>query len=149
MESENSSFIDYTIDYQQLKQLFEKYNITSKGQSKKTFDRFYNDYTKVYPLSGGLSKTAHLKGVLKPGEEKTIDGIQEVMKFLDNPDKEVRFLDVTFCKGGCIGGPCLSSKNIKKNKEKVMQYFKIAEKEKIPLGKEGLVEKAKGIKFIY
>lgn len=155
IEAERSKYVDYVVDYIQLKQLFEK----NKGKLKPQkvggclgFDRFYNDYTKIYPLSGGLSKTAHLKGVLKKGEEKTIDGIKDVMSFLElsyEKRKDVRFLDVTFCRGGCIGGPCLTNKNIAENKGKVMKYLKVAEKEKMPKGKEGLIKKARGIKFTY
>jgi iron only hydrogenase large subunit-like protein len=146
IESEESSFVDYTIDYQQLKKLFSKYNL--KGNKKEIkFDKFYNDYTKIYPLAGGLSKTAHLEGIIKPGEERKIDGILEVEKFLKNPDKKVVFLDVTFCKGGCIGGPCMSSKDIMKNRERVMGYMKIAAVESIPEEKKGLIKKADGINF--
>jgi len=146
IEAESSSFVDYTIDYQQLKIIFSKYNL--KGSKKEIkFDKFYNDYTKIYPLAGGLSKTAHLKGIIKPGEEKKFDGILEVEKFLKNPDKKVIFLDVTFCKGGCIGGPCLTSKNIAKNKERIMDYMKKAAEESIPKTKIGLIKKARGLNF--
>jgi len=146
IEAENSEFVDYVIDYEQLKELFKKNNIK---ESKKIlfFDKFYNDYTKIYPLSGGLSKTAHLKGILKPGEEKIMDGIQEVMKFLDSPNKDVRFLDCTFCKGGCIGGPHTEKIPLEEKREKLMHYIDIAKEEKMPAGTEGLIEKAKGIKF--
>jgi len=147
-ESE-SSFVDFCIDYNELREL-----INSKGKlNHKTrvflgFDKFYNDYTKIYPLAGGLSKTAHLKGVLKPGEEVKIDGIHEVEKFLKNPKKEVRFVDVTFCKGGCLGGPCILNKNLVDKKEKLMHYLELAKEEKIPKSKEGLIEKAKDINFL-
>jgi iron only hydrogenase large subunit-like protein len=94
-----------------------------------------------------LSKTAHLKGILTPGEEVKIDGVLDVEKFLKNPDKKVRFMDVTFCHGGCIGGPCFTSHDIMKNKEGVMHYFGIAEKESIPESRKGLMRKAAGIDF--
>jgi iron only hydrogenase large subunit-like protein len=146
LESEESKYVDYTIDNLQLKALFEKYN--TKGSNKEIkFDKFYNDYTKIYPLAGGLSKTAHLKGILKPGEEVKIDGMLEIEKFLINPDKKVRFMDVTFCHGGCIGGPCFTSNDLMKKKEGVMHYFGVAEKESIPLSRKGLIRKAKGISF--
>ncbi len=167
IESENSEFVDYVIDYEQLKELFKKNNI-KESKERIFFDKFYNDYTKIYPLSGGLSKTAHLKGILKPGEEKVIDGIEDVMKFLDtikpdgflvspnpknkkgfrdNPDKKIRFLDVTFCKGGCIGGPHTEKIPLEQKRKKLMHYIEIAKEEKMPAGTEGLIEKASGINF--
>jgi len=142
--------IDYVIDYQELKNLIRGISLKNKSHC---LDKFYNDYTKVYPLSGGLSKTAHLKNVIKPSQSKIVDGVLEVEKFLkeykNNKHKEIKFLDVTFCKGGCIGGPFLSSKNIKENKKKLMKYLTIAKKEKIPCEDLGLIKRAKGIKFTH
>ncbi|MFA5020375.1 MAG: [Fe-Fe] hydrogenase large subunit C-terminal domain-containing protein [Candidatus Pacearchaeota archaeon] len=150
LEAENSKFVDYIIDYQQLKGLFKKYKIKENKNNEIRFDRFYNDYTKVYPLSGGLSKTAHLKGIIKKEECGIVDGIKNVKKFLDNPNKKIRFLDITFCYGGCIGGPCLSNDlTIKQKKKKVLDYMKLTDKEPIPENRVGIIKKAKGIKFSY
>ncbi|MBS3079437.1 hypothetical protein J4218_04905 [Candidatus Pacearchaeota archaeon] len=145
-EAEDCRYMDYVIDYRQLEMLFNK-NRIKPNKNHIHFDKFYNDYTKIYPLSGGLSKTAHLKGVLKLGEEKTIDGIGAVMKFLDDPGPKVKFLDCTFCVGGCLGGPYTSKIPIKEKTKKLMKYMAIAKKEDIPAGREGLIEKAKGIRF--
>jgi iron only hydrogenase large subunit-like protein len=146
-EGSSSKYVDFVIDYQELNQLLKENKKPVNKSENSRFDRFYNDYTKVYPLSGGLSKTAHLKQVLKPGEEKIIDGILDVEKFLKKPQPGVRFLDVIFCRGGCIGGPFVSNKNLKENKARVLEYMEIVKKEKMPEGSEGLIKKAKGIKF--
>jgi len=147
IESENSPYVDYVIDYRELSELLKESKIRGKNTEEK-FDKFYNDYTKIYPLSGGLSKTAHVREVLKLEETKTIDGIDEVLKFLENPDKKIKFLDVTFCKGGCIGGPCIISKlPINLRRKKVLDYMKVAEKESIPENRKGIIKQAKGISF--
>jgi iron only hydrogenase large subunit-like protein len=148
IEAQNCEDIDYVIDYQQLHCLFQK-NLIAPSNKEERLDRFYNDYTKIYPLSGGLSKTAHLKQVIRPKEEKIIDGWKKVERFLKNPDKNIRFLDVTFCKGGCIGGPCTSNISLRKKKRFLNHYFNQAKHEKIPCGYEGLIEKAKGINFLH
>ncbi|MEK6833829.1 MAG: [Fe-Fe] hydrogenase large subunit C-terminal domain-containing protein [Nanoarchaeota archaeon] len=146
-EASDSKIVDYAIDYKELKELFSKYNINPKKE-KVYFDKFYNDYTKIYPLAGGLSKTAHLKGVLKKNEVKIIDGIGEVAKFLEKPDKSIKFLDVNFCVGGCIGGPCINSKDsLKKRKKRVLSYLRLSNEEDIPNTRLGLVERAKDINF--
>ncbi len=145
-ESNDSKYVDFCIDYNELRELI-KNNKNSIKKTKSCFDKFYNDYTKIYPLAGGLSKTAHLRGVLKPGEEVKIDGIHKVELFLKNPDKKIRFMDVTFCIGGCLGGPCILNKNIIDKKEKLMNYLELAKKEKMPKGREGLIKEAKGINF--
>jgi iron only hydrogenase large subunit-like protein len=147
IEAENSRYLDYVIDYQQLGFLFKKYDIKKKACCH-VWDRFYNDYTKIYPLSGGLSKTAHVKGILHKKYSIVIDGVNAFDNFLKNPDKKIRFIDTSFCVGGCIGGPCLS-KNTSLNlrKKRLMNYLEMAKHEKIPEKRKGILEKAKGIDF--
>lgn len=146
-EAEKSDYVDYVIDYEQLSEMFDRHDIKESNEKNVFFDKFYNDYTKIYPLSGGLSKTAHFKGVLKKGEEKIIDGIEEVERFLENPDENIRFLDATFCKGGCIGGPYTARVSLEEKRKRLMHYLEIAKEEKSPKQRKGIVEKAKGIKF--
>jgi iron only hydrogenase large subunit-like protein len=147
MEASKSKFVDYVIDFKELVEILEKNKI--KGSKEKAhFDKFYNDYTKIYPLSGGLTKTAHLKGLIKKKEVKIIDGILKVKKFLENPDSKIKFLDCTFCNGGCIGGPSVSSKkSLKERKERVLDYLEISKREDIPDYKKGVIKRAEGINF--
>ncbi len=147
IESKKSKYVDYVIDYDQLRELISKIK-NKKNKKNILFDKFYNDYTKIYPLSGGLGKTAHLKGVVKKKEVLVIDGIQNIMKFLDNPNPEIKFLDVLFCNGGCIGGPHVKCKlGIEGRKKKVLKYLEDSKDEDIPEDRKGLIKKAKGLKF--
>jgi iron only hydrogenase large subunit-like protein len=150
IESQQHKEVDFAIDYQELNHLFKERLKNKKiKKTREGFDKFYNDYTKIYPLAGGLSKTAHLKNILKPEETKIIGGILDVEEFLKNPDPKIRFLDVNFCVGSCIGGPAIKEKNLTLKKEKVMAYLHKAEKEKITKGDKGVMEKAKGIDFYW
>ncbi len=145
-EAQKTNYIDYVVDYGRLKKLLKKIKIKKKG--KILFDKFYNDYTKIYPVAGGLSKTANLKGSLKENEVMIIDGINDVIKFLKKPKKGIRFLDATFCKGSCVGGPCINSKlPIKLRKKKILNYLKKAKQEDIPDTRKGIIKRAKGISF--
>ena len=110
IEVNRNKAIDGVLDYNEVNELFEKHSINSgkeknKQKKKDSFDKFYNDYTKIYPISGGLFKTAHLKGVVKKDEVVIVDGWPKIVKILSNPEKlkGIKFLDVTFCKGGNIG----------------------------------------------
>ena len=146
-EANQHKEVDYVIDFQQLKKLFKKYKIKESNHNAQ-FDKFYNDYTKIYPLGGALSKTAHLKGILTKNQVKITDGAQNILTFLKNPKKEVIFLDCLFCKGGCIGGPHTNQKiSIAKKRKLIKQYLKNSKKEDIPENRKGLIKKATGIKF--
>ena len=115
---------------------------------KGRFDKFYNDYTKIYPLSGALAKTAHLKEVIHENEWVSIDGIQEVINFLEKPNKKIKFLDCLFCQGGCVGGPHTNkSLSLNKKIKKVKNYMNFAKKQDIPDDRKGLIKKAKGLNF--
>jgi len=147
IEAEKSKYVDYVIDYEQLRVLFKGRKIEKCGD-KCLFNRFYNDYTKVYPLSGALGKTAHLKGVIKEDEIFVADGIKKIMKFLDNPDPKIKFMDVLFCVGGCIGGPHTSKKwTIAQKRKKIFDYLEKSNDEDIPEDRKGLIKAAKGVKF--
>ncbi len=147
IEASKSEDVDFVIDYAELNKLFVKFKILN-NKKKIYFDRFYNNYTKIYPIAGGLGKTAHLMGVIDKNEIKTIDGITDIIKFLNKPDEEIRFLDALFCKGGCIGGPCIISPlSLRERKKKVLEYLKNFKKEDIPEARKGLMDKAKGINF--
>jgi len=150
-EAKITKDVDIAIGMTELQELFDKYNILPKKSKKdESFDMFYNDYTKIYPIAGGLSKTLHTKGILKPEETKKIDGMAEILKFLKNPDKRVRFLDVTFCIGGCIGGPLLTREiSLEEKKKRVIEYVKQSLHKSIPKGKLGKFKEAKGIKITY
>jgi len=149
LEIKRSKYVDYVIDYEQLREIFSKKKIVDKVIKKKyLFDKFYNDYTKIYPLSGALAETAHLKGVIKKSEIKTVDGIKELMDFLDKPDKKIRFLDALYCVGGCIGGPhTTKKKTIAQKRRAVINYRDASMSESIPEDRKGLLDKAKGLKF--
>lgn len=147
-EAEITDDVDIVIGIDELDALLKKYNIAPKKNARGKFDKFYNDYTKIYPLAGGLSKTAHLKKILSEKETKSMDGITYVDEFLKHPDKNVKFLDANFCVGGCIGGPLLTkSKTLEEKKKRVLNYVKQAMKERIPCGEKGVLKEAKGIKI--
>ena len=147
-EAETTNDVDIVIGMNELEGLFKKHKIFPKKNAKGTFDKFYNDYTKIYPLAGGLSKTANVKKILTKEQEKSIDGINKVINFLKHPDKKIKFLDVNFCVGGCIGGPLLTqTRTLEEKKERVLCYIKKAMYEKIPCGEKGVLKKAKGIQI--
>jgi len=150
IEAKQSKYVDFAVNYKELNEIFSEQKIDfSKFKSKETFDRFYNDYTKVYPISGGLSATVHSKKILNKKEIKVVDSVLNLKKFLKSPDKNIKFLDATFCKGSCIGGPAVFSPlNITQRKKKILEYLEKSKHENISESKKGVISKAKGISFI-
>ncbi|MCX6820593.1 MAG: hypothetical protein NT016_01440 [Candidatus Aenigmarchaeota archaeon] len=143
--------VDMVVDAAELHALFDSHGITPKEVHRKhAFDKFYNDYTKIYPTAGGLSKTAHLKGVLKPEETLVVDGIAKLREFMKKPGQKIKFLDATFCVGACIGGPLLRKDiTLAQKRKRVLAYVTRSLHEPIADAKRGIVKDAKGLKFSY
>jgi iron only hydrogenase large subunit-like protein len=150
---ENKEDIDYALTFKELKDMYnyskQKNQLTNIKKNKKNmdFDKFYNDYTKIYPITGALGKTIHLKNILKPQQILSLDGVLDIEKGISKieKNKHIKFLDLLFCKGGCIGGPgIINNESLAKRKQKVINYRELSKKQKIG-NKKGLVKYAQEI----
>jgi len=147
--------IDYAITFKELQDIFTYYkenNIAAKEftysvteDGTPDFDKFYNDYTKVYPLAWSVADSLHIKGILNRDQILAIDGPANLdagfQKFKN--DKNIKFLDILSCEWWCIGGPGMMSKEpIEARKQKVLDYKKYCKKDKIwsKLGKFAYAE---------
>jgi len=145
LDKKKKRIIDAAITFAEMKQIVAKEKPNFKNIPEK-FDSFYNDYTKVYPLSGGLSSTLHVKGILHKNDIVIKDGCTELEKLFSSTPNKV-FYDVLFCKGGCIGGPGIASRApIFAKKRRVIRYSNFAKKEKMD-GRQGLDKYTKGLDF--
>ncbi len=145
VEAKQSGLIDCVITFKEMKEIISREKPPLANCSH-LFDRFYNDYTKVYPLAGGLSKTLHLKGILDKNETVSVDGANAIIN-LFKKDSNKKFFDILFCSGGCVGGPEVNASTpIFMRKFSVTSYRKQALKEKIG-SRKGTEKYVKGINF--
>ncbi|NCP71825.1 hypothetical protein GW835_00315 [archaeon] len=137
-EAKENKEVDYALTFKEINDMFlyaKKNGFYKKQENEnKHFDKFYNDYTKIYPLSGAVAETMNTREILKPEEMIIADGIKEIdkaiMKFKEN--KKVRFLDMLFCTGGCVGGPgIISTETIEQREDRVIHYRDKSKNEKL------------------
>jgi len=136
--------IDYAITFKELQDIFTynkenniapmefTYSVTEDGTPD--FDKFYNDYTKVYPLAWGVAETMHIKWVLAKENILVADGPANLdaafQEFKNN--KNIKFLDILACEWWCIGGPGMMSKApLEEKKQRVLAYKQYCKKDKI------------------
>ena len=136
--------IDYAITFKELQDIFNynkennitpkefTYSVTEDGTPD--FDKFYNDYTKVYPLAWGVADSLHIKGIVDASQILVVDWPKNLdawfQEFKNNPN--IRFLDILACEWWCIGGPGMMSKEtIEERKQKVLDYKQYCKKDKI------------------
>ena len=144
VEAANSGLISVAVTYKELKEIIDekKPKIKSKNSS---FDALVNEYTKIYPITGGLAKTMNSKNIFKKNEELSTDSCKNINEILSK--KGIKFFDILFCKGGCIGGNgILSNESTAIKKKKILKYKEIIEN-KIIGKKRGLIKETEGISF--
>ena len=144
--------VELVLTYRELDEILKEKKINNARKRKLTFDKFYNDYTKIYPLAGGLSDTLHYKGILKKKEILIEDGIDNVTKIFDKMKgpkyKHYVFLDFLSCAGGCIGGPGMKeNRSLKEKTERVVKYRDFARRQEKDLGRRGIKVMVEDIDF--
>ncbi len=155
IEAKEIGIIDEVLTFKELDILFKEEKIPEKITDSKytiTFDKLYNDYTKVYPLSGGLSSTLQYNDILKKKDILVTDGMNNIIKVLDRFKegyyKKFKFLDILSCEGGCINGPGIEYKYpLKERIKRVKKYKEYASRYEKDLGRAGKKIDAKGIDF--
>jgi len=145
-------YIDEVITLKELVEMFDSLNIKEEKFNKKySFDFFIREYTKIYPISGGLAKTSHISQFFNDDEILIADGIENIKKAFDDVMAGIskyRFMDVLNCPGGCIGGPAIYHQNISidQRREIVKDYTSDSSKEN--MGKtHGKIDYSEGIDF--
>ncbi len=145
LEGKELGTIDYVMTFKELEELFKEKNIPEKIVESEycvSFDKFYNDYTKIYPISGGLSSTLHYKDIFKDRDilikETTKDLTKIFDGFKDGVYKHYKFLDLLTCEGGCINGPgMVGNLSIKKRRKRVLGYRDYAWRYEKDVGRAG------------
>jgi len=150
LEAPKYKEIDAVITLKDLKQIFLQEGIKEEDFPEKYyFDSFVREYTKVYPVSGGLAATSHIQKLFKDGEILVTDGVANIKKALDDfkaGSRQYRFLDLLNCPGGCIGGPAINRQDlpIEERKKIIFDYTHRSSEE--TMGKrKGKVKDAKDI----
>lgn len=147
--------VDEVLTFKELEILFKEKNIPETVVDSKyciTFDKFYNDYTKIYPISGGLSSTLNYRALLKKKDILVMEGTENLIKifdaFKDGMYKKYKFLDLLTCEGGCISGPGMIGKgSVRERTKRVKKYREYAWRYEKDLGKGGVKADAENIDF--
>lgn len=128
LEAPKYKEIDAVITLKDLKQIFEKEGIKEEDfTGNYYFDSFIREFTKIYPISGGLASTSHIQKLFNEGEIFITDGVENIkraFKSFQDETKPYKFLDILNCDGGCIGGPAINRQDlsIEQRKQIILEY---------------------------
>jgi iron only hydrogenase large subunit-like protein len=150
LEAPKYKEIDAVITLKDLKQILEQEKIKEENFTEDYyFDSFVREYTKIYPISGGLASTSHIQTLFKEGEILITDGIENIKKELEAikaGTSKYKFLDLLNCPGGCIGGPAINRQNLSTEQKKQIILEYTQQSSKATMGKhEGKIKYAQDI----
>lgn len=122
-----SGLVDFPMSFKELKEWADDCGIEiEKLQVESDFQRIAPGNARLFPIRGGILKTANLESDYTSTRHLSISGAQNIYTFLENFKMEIfpnlQFVDFLMCEGGCINGPlgwkCLNPLN----RIKVTQY---------------------------
>lgn len=138
--------IAIALTYKEIAEVFKIKSIDYKSHQNDSdyqFEDFHDDLLEIFPASGGVKATIY-EGGLTHKQVIVCDGPKQLINLFSQLkegkiDKNIRFLDVLFCKGGCIGGPGIKNKTtLNAYRRRLLEYRQ--KKGKLPLCSEADIQ---------
>lgn len=101
--------IDAVLTFYGFRELLERHQIDPASLPEAELDEPRAGLGRIFPVSGGLLKTAALQQDVLDNRILVTEGMDRVRRLLKEVEKgavEAQFLDLLFCEG-CIGGPVM------------------------------------------
>lgn len=122
----NSPFLDVVITFEELDELFRLKNISISNCEASNFNEQPPGQARLFPLEGGLLRTAGLSTDMLDDKVLAVSGYREVkeaIEMLQDGNSAGVIIEPLFCKNGCINGPYASkSANSIRNRCELMHY---------------------------
>lgn len=121
-EADKFKEVDFALTFEEIQQMFEEKNIVFSNISEN--ENSYNE-ARYYPINRGIIKSFG-NNLPAKYDSISIEGEKQIKETLENiEDLDHLFIEMNMCVGGCINGPCKSSKSSPvKDNAKVRDYVK-------------------------
>lgn len=127
LEEEASVDLDAVLTFDELHSVLDEAKINRAALQPAPFDDVRPQNAQLFPLEGGLARTASIASGLLREDFVALSGEGHVREMIDHltESSPIRLFEALFCPGGCINGACISSaKDIYSRRGKVLQYHK-------------------------
>ena len=132
-DPKTSGVIDQVLTFEEIEKMFKEDNIILSELDVSEFSNPPVSLGRIFPLSGGLLKTAEKQNDLLEDDIIVTEGRDRVIEILEKVDEgriESQFLDLLFCHG-CIDGPkMINDLSVFIRKDKIVSYYKNKTKDK-------------------
>lgn len=111
MRSEFAGLVDVVLTFQEFNEWLKEEQIDMKSLEESSFDRIDLNKADLFPLVGGLIKTASGKHIIPEDKVLAVSGVEDIDESLKSLDERnnISFVEPLFCKNGCINGPGIIS----------------------------------------
>lgn len=124
-ETELAGDVDAVLTFAELKSLFDEAGIDPEAMEPVEFDGPAARLGRIYPVSGGLLRTAGLQNDILNDEMIVAEGhdrVPDVLESIEKGTTKAKFFDLLFCEG-CINGPLMpAGTNLTERKEIVAEF---------------------------
>lgn len=120
---QNQGMVDCVLTFTELYQWLERAGVDLARMEESRFDGNPCGDARLFPLVGGMLRTATLS--TDPLSEKvlSVSGFEEVQGALDGIAEQNRIVEPMFCPQGCINGPCLpDDRGVYRRRQDVLRY---------------------------
>ncbi len=125
LDEEVKDSVDEVLTFTEIEKIFVKKNIQFDQIQKMPFDPPHPYLGRLYPISGGLLRSAGLPFDIMNNDIILTEGKQRILNLLEcihNHEIDAKMVDVLFCEG-CINGPYMNhSINYFSRKQKIVKY---------------------------
>ncbi len=112
-QKQNLTLIDAVLTFEELDELFAWRQINLESCEESSFDVPVSGDARLFPLEGGLLRTAHLQTDVLDEKVLAISGFHELDELLQSMAGQPQakwIIEPLFCKQGCINGPAARQK---------------------------------------
>jgi iron only hydrogenase large subunit-like protein/nitrogen-specific signal transduction histidine kinase len=125
IDPECGEVIDEALTFNELETLFNEEGIDLSTCPERDFDQPRANLGQIYPISGGLLKSAELSSDVMDREVIVVEGRQRCVNIINEIAQgkvNVRLIDILFCEG-CINGPGMHHKlNFYEKRERIIDF---------------------------
>ncbi|GAB1418514.1 [Fe-Fe] hydrogenase large subunit C-terminal domain-containing protein [Bacteroidales bacterium] len=123
---ENEKMVDAVLTFEEFDEIFQHRGINIRQCEESSFDQPVPGDARLFPLEGGLLRTAGINTDLLDPSIVAVSGYREVNSALEalmEQPKQALIIEPMFCKNGCIGGPFASkSGNVLLDRKRILAY---------------------------
>ncbi|MBN2738420.1 MAG: 4Fe-4S binding protein [Spirochaetales bacterium] len=116
----DNSFVEAALTFEELEEWLEDEQIDLLGCEESNFNEIPLGNAPLFPLPGGLLKTAGLDEA-QSFHTSGFNELKEGLEYIQNQENEI--IEPLFCREGCVNGPGINTKkNLYQRKQNVIRY---------------------------